>query len=681
MNLFQRFSIVAFLGLISILTGYAVLADPSPEGPVLRAVYAESFPYSFTGEDGRAQGYNIDVTRQLAEAVGYGVRFIPVKNPQQLLELLQRGEADVTPFLALTPVHKAAGLATSSLGEYALSVYVRRDREFETIEDLAGMHVGVVRGEITDPLAARFPFAQIVEYETSDEVLLPLMTGEIDAVVSVAETFEARLRTHFIEDKVRRLSPALATIPYGLIIRRDLPDLHAAFEEVIQATTTPASLVPLRAHWFGRSRSILEHPWFSNVALIVGGIGTAMIALTIYAVRLRRRSVKLQVENRENQLLIDALDKISGAITIFDSDMRGVHWNSGFEKRFPQIIPKLCEGAEIETVIKFAYRNGIFQTDMSGQEIGDFAIQTVQRLRAGGTVRQIVETQSGNTFDLSMFRLGSRHFAAIWLDVSELYRQQAQIAEQSDELARKNQQLSAFSTMAAHDLKAPLVQQATLIDFILEDLSDAQIGLPAVVQSNFDTLKEVSRRMNILVRDLLNYAKADADPSQAECFAPNSRFDGILSLSAINPRIELSVMPDMPGIQVDPNSFDLVMRNLITNAAKHNDRPSGQITIRAFQRDHSVVIEVEDNGPGVPEKQQARIFEPFCRLTAVEGTGLGLAFVKKTVEGWGGEINLRAAPVRGCVFEVSLPLAPAGLMPPNRPKTHTEVSSRSEAQF
>lgn len=681
MNLFQRFSIVALLGLVSALSGYAVLAEPSPEGPVLRAVYIESFPYSFTGEDGRAQGYNIDVTRQLAEAVGYRVRFIPVQNPHQLLELLARGEADVTPFLALTSVHQAAGLATSSLGEYALSVYVRRDREFETIHALAGMRVGVVHGEITDPLAARFPFAQIVEYETSDEVLLPLMMGEIDAVVSVAETFEARLRTHFIEDKVRRLSPALATIPYGLIIRRDLPDLHAAIEEVVQAAATPAALIPLRAHWFGSSRSILEHPWFSNVALIVGGIGTAMIALTVYAVRLRRRSVKLQVENRENQLLIDALDKISGAITIFDSEMKGVHWNSGFEKRFPQIIPKLCDGGELETVIKFAYENGIFQTNMSGQEISEFAIQTVQRLRAGGTVRQIIETQSDNTFDLSIFRLGSRHFAAIWLDVSELYRQQAQIAQQSSELARKNQQLQAFSTMAAHDLKAPLVQQATLIDFILEDLGDAQINLPAVVQSNFETLKEVSRRMNILVSDLLNYAKADADPSHVESFVPNSRFDGILSLSAINPRIKLSVMPDMPGIQVDPNSFDLVMRNLISNAAKHNDQPSGQITIRGVQREHSVVIEIEDNGPGVPEKQQARIFEPFCRLTAVEGTGLGLAFVKKTVEGWGGEISLRAAPVRGCVFEVSLPAAPADLMPPNRPRTYTEVSNRSETLF
>lgn len=681
MNLFLHLSVVICLSLLSSFSGKVVLAEPLQERPMLRAVYGDLFPYSFTGPNGTAQGYNIDVTRRLAEAAGYGVRFIPAESPQQFLDLLVRGEADLTPFLALTPEHLVTGLATSPLGEYVLSVYVRRDREIETIQALAGLRVGVVLGEITQSVAERFPFARIVQYETSDEVLLPLMTGEIDAVVGVAETFEARLRANFIEDKVRRLSPSLATIPYGLIVRRDLPDLHAAFETAIQATATPTALAPLRAHWFGSSRSIVEHPWFSNVVLIVGGIGTAMIALTIYAVRLRRRSARLLVANSENQLLIDALDKIRGAITIFDSDMRAAHWNSGFEKRFPRIVPQLCDGAEIETVIRYAYENVIFETGMSGQEICNFASRTAQRLKAGGTVQRIIETPQGNTFDLSMFRLGSRHYAAIWVDVSELYRQQAQIARQSDELARKNQQLLAFSTMAAHDLKAPLVQQATLIDFILEDLADAKIDLPSAVQSNFDTLSVVSRRMNILVRDLLNYAKADADPSQATCFVPNTRLDGIVMLSAIRPRMELVVMPDMPAIQVEPNSFDLVMRNLITNAAKHNDRPSGRITIRAYKRDHAVVIEVEDDGPGVPSNQRARIFEPFSRLTKVEGTGLGLAFVKKTVTGWGGKISLRAAPSRGCVFVVSLPAAPDNLICLGYPETSAEVPIFSKTQF
>ncbi len=678
MNLFQRFSYVVCCGLFSILLGSSACADPSADRPVLRAVFTEAFPYSFTGEDGRTKGFNVDVTRQLADAVGFDVRFIRVQNSQQILHLIQQGEADVTPFMALTNLNRGAGLATSSLGEYALSVYVRRDRDLKTIEALAGKRVGVIRGEVTEPLVARFPFAQLIEYETSDEVLLPLLTGEIDAVVSIAETFEARLRTHFIEDKIRRLRPPLASVPYGLIIRRDMVDLHVALENVILTRVSQAGLAPLRAHWFGRSRSIVEHPWFNNVALIVGGIGTAMIALTIYAVRLRGRSAQLQVENRENKLLIDALDKIGGAITIFGNDMKGVHWNNGFIKRFPQVVPKLREGADIETVMKFAFENEIFLTDMTKDSACAIVDQAVQRLHAGGIVQQIVETPGGNTYDLNMFRLGERHFAAIWLDVSELYRQQAQIAEQSEELERKNQQLLAFSTMAAHDLKAPLVQQAALIGFIQEDLEDAGLNVPDQAQENFHLLEGLSSKMNVLVADLLSYAKADTDASQVACFAPNDRFDGITALSAIHPQIKLSVMPDMPAVQVDPHAFDLVMRNLITNAAKHHDKPTGQIIIRAARHKERVVFEVEDDGPGIPESQQEKIFEPFCRLTAVEGAGLGLAFVKKTVEGWGGGITMRAAPARGCIFEVALPAAPIDPMQLEFHNTFTQYPLHSE---
>ncbi|MEH6741011.1 MAG: ATP-binding protein, partial [Sulfitobacter sp.] len=60
------------------------------------------------------------------------------------------------------------------------------------------------------------------------------------------------------------------------------------------------------------------------------------------------------------------------------------------------------------------------------------------------------------------------------------------------------------------------------------------------------------------------------------------------------------------------------------------------------------------------------------RLTKVEGTGLGLAFVKKTVESWGGEINLNGAPVRGCVFEVSLPAGPDNIAFLTHPEAFTE---------
>jgi two-component system sensor histidine kinase EvgS len=665
MSKFLRLLLATGVLMLASLTGCVLSAEQVPrtpehgqlaqERPVLRAVYSDFFPYGFTAPDGSAQGYSIDVLRQLAVTAGYDLHFLAAQNPRQILEMLEQGEADLSPLMALTAEDTAAGLATAALGSYALSVYMRRDHSPTELQGLAGKRVGVVAGSLTPAAKDQIRFAQIVEYPTLDALLLPVLRAELDAVVAVSETFDARLRMNFIEDKLLRLEPALVVIPYGIIVRRDVPQVHAALERAINLTATPAALAPLHAHWFGRDRSILQHPWFGNVAMMFGGIGLAFVSLSIYAVRLRRSSARLVVEHGADQLLIDALDKMRASIVIFDSDMKAVHWNSGFEERFPALVPVLARGGTLEQTCAVSFHTGVFVCARDALQIDEFAGAMVARVAAGHTEHQLVQCPAGDTFDLGMFRLGFRHFAAIWVDVTELHHQQARITEQSKELARKNEQLLAFSAMAAHDLKAPLIQQSALMDFILEDMSCAGLSLPADVSTHFATFGDLSRRMNGLVGDLLDYAKAESAEAEAECFAPDARLQDIVALAATGPDIDVVIQPGMPAVHVAPASFDMVMRNLIGNAAKHHDQVRGRISVRAYRQHDQVLIEVEDDGPGIATAQHARIFEPFTRLTRVEGTGLGLALVKKTVVAWGGEINMRNAGQRGSVFTFSLP--------------------------
>lgn len=654
---------LATLAVLAVLGADTPSAQDRAAGGALRVAYGDFYPYSYTGPDGRAHGYNIDVTRQLAAVAGYEVEFVYAENPKQFLDLLARGEVDLTPFLALTPERLAAGLATSPLGEYELSVYVRHDFPSETVEGLSGQRVGAVVGSIAQITAEQIPFIEIVTYETSDGTLLPLLSGKLAAVIGVAETFEARLRQNFIEDKVRKLDQRLSVIPYGIIVRRDLPQVHAALERAIAQMADPQLLDPLRDRWFGSDRSIVEHPWFGHIALVGGGILWAMLLLIVYAVRLRRRSAQVLAAYGANTLLIDALDKLRAAIVIFDADMQAIHWNNGFEARFPELVRTVQSGATLEQICVLAYEGGAMKSEMDQAEIARYARNTANDLRHGKTIQRVVHTSYGSTFDVSLFGLGSQNYAVIWVDITELNSQKEYIATQSGELARKNQQLLAFSAMAAHDLKAPLMQQTVLVDFILEDIAEAQLALPAEVQSNFAMLTDLSRRMNVLVGDLLDYATADSDQAETTCFCPNERLEGILTLAAVESRIKVVIMPDMPEVQVSPTSFDLVMRNLITNAAKHHDGGEGCITLRAYPTLEHVVIEVEDDGPGISEANYARVFEPFARLTRVEGTGLGLAFVKKTVIAWGGSITLRSAPVRGVIFSISLPIARGNVIP------------------
>ncbi|WP_298860917.1 transporter substrate-binding domain-containing protein [uncultured Sulfitobacter sp.] len=655
MSFFLRFALATFVLLTASFAGCVLSAQQLGDSPVLRAVYGDFYPYSFTDSEGDAQGYSIDIIKDLAKPLGYDIQFVSAENPKQFLAMLAQGDVDLTVFLALTPERRAAGLATASLGAYVLSAYVRQDSKKTSVEALSGKRIGVVIGAISQSAAELLPGVALVEYQTSDTLLLALLRGEVDAVVSVSETFDERLRASFVEDKVRRLSPPLAVTPYGIIIRRELPEVHAAFERAIKQRVSPEKLTAVRTLWFGVDRSIVQHPWFGNVAMIVGGIALTTVALGIYTIRLRRRSAVLASESSANQLLIDAFDQMRAAIMIFDADMKAVHWNSGFVARFPELVPRLKSGATLSQVWVDFYQSGLLVNDLAPVGIAEFTQKMATTLREGRSDQRIVHTRQGCSFDLSIFPLGTRYYAAIWVDVSVLHQQQKQLADQRSELVRKNQQLLAFSAMAAHDLKAPLAQQKMLFEFIIEDLLEAQMPLPLDAQHNFDTLCDLSGRMSLLVSDLLDYAKADSDQAPSRCFVPNERLEDIVKMAAPREAMRIVITPDMPAVKVEPTCFDMVMRNLITNAAKHHDKRKGTITIRGYINQGQVVIDVEDDGPGISPADQERVFEPFSRLTQTEGTGLGLAFVQRTVAAWGGEITLRSAPVRGCIFSITLP--------------------------
>ena len=481
------------------------------------------------------------------------------------------------------------------------------------------------------------------------------MPADAFGPLKVDDSFSARLRRNLTNGVVRGLSPALLLTPQRIAAQGNSSQVHRVRMQTMSDRLAPVGLVggPLHA----ADKSVATNPWSGAIVLLLCGTALALALVIVYAIVLRRSAAKLRIERDATQLLLNAFDRTHADVAIFDRRMRAVHWSGGLKSRFPRLVSLFKSGTPLEQCCAQSYANGDFETDMDPHDITVFAATTRQQLHAGDTVQRLVHTRDGSCFDLNMFRLGTQHFAAVWLDVSRLHHQHEHLSDQHRELTRANQKLLAFSSMAAHDLKAPLVQQSVLMEFILEDMAEAGFDLPKSLQSHFSILADLSRRMNRLVGDLLDYAKADSDHGSPKCFAPNARMASVLRLAAQGSRMVVEIAPDMPEVEVDPTSFDLVMRNLISNAAKHHDRADGRIKLRAYRREDEVVIEVEDDGPGIAPAQRTHVFEPFARLTRVEGSGLGLALVKKTVTAWGGSISLRAAPERGCIFAITLPAA------------------------
>jgi len=121
-------------------------------------------------------------------------------------------------------------------------------------------------------------------------------------------------------------------------------------------------------------------------------------------------------------------------------------------------------------------------------------------------------------------------------------------------------------------------------------------------------------------------------------------------------KLHLDLDPKLPKIQADPQGIHRCLLNLLTNAIDALDEDGGEVKISTqSQGENEVLITVEDNGAGIPEKIRQRIFDVFFSTKGSQGTGLGLAVTKKIIEEHGGAIEAESTPGQGSKLTIKLP--------------------------
>jgi len=227
------------------------------------------------------------------------------------------------------------------------------------------------------------------------------------------------------------------------------------------------------------------------------------------------------------------------------------------------------------------------------------------------------------------------------------------------ELRQANANLEEFTYVASHDLRSPLRGIADLVEWINEDLAGP--NLPAV-QRNLGRVSHRIQRMDRLMDDLLSYARAGRAASEFTSVDLPALVQGILDIQPMRTGLSLTLDLEAESFMATRTPLETALRNLLANAAKHHDRNSGHVCIRARHNDSWCELSVTDDGPGVPKSAQERIFKLFQTATAAErgGSGLGLALTKRLVEVHGGSIEL-VSPVadgRGACFRIRWPRFP-----------------------
>ena len=244
---------------------------------------------------------------------------------------------------------------------------------------------------------------------------------------------------------------------------------------------------------------------------------------------------------------------------------------------------------------------------------------------------------------------------------NQLHKLNRQLQAKLTELENVNEELSQFVHVASHDLKAPLRAIHNYVDFLGEDLEGSLAGEQREYMAG---LRLAVKQGEALINDLLSFSRIGKTGEGIEKIDLAVLMREMKATLEAGEDIEIAVADQWPVIQAEKALFSQVIWNLTSNAAKFNRSHPKRIEWGwQYSQQGAVELWVRDNGIGINPKYHRQIFNIFQRLHTreeFEGTGIGLAIVRKTVKLMGGSVRVESKEGGGSAFFVTLPASSTG---------------------
>jgi signal transduction histidine kinase len=226
--------------------------------------------------------------------------------------------------------------------------------------------------------------------------------------------------------------------------------------------------------------------------------------------------------------------------------------------------------------------------------------------------------------------------------------------QQNEELKKVNAELDRFVYSASHDLRSPLSSMAGLINLQKIDRPDSDIYL--------DMIEGRVQVMDKFIHDILDYSR------NTRLQVMNEKIQLKNLIHEVWDTLKFDLVNDQPTIHIELNQVSeiitdvsrlrVVLNNLLANAIKYKDpfKAKSYISISSYNKANKCIIEVKDNGIGIANEHQSKVFDMFYRATAkASGSGLGLYIVKESLEKMNGTISVESQLGEGSTFRVILP--------------------------
>jgi PAS domain S-box-containing protein len=431
----------------------------------------------------------------------------------------------------------------------------------------------------------------------------------------------------------------LATIGAHLLSRRitsPLHDLTSAAEAIATGDYTRAVAV-------GRSDEI-------------GRLGAAFNAM-LGQVRDGRRDLEQRVEERVGELRV-AREEIDRFFSL-SLDLLCIFEGGQLKRANPaweEVLGWSADELTSRPYIEFVHPDDIEPTAREASKLAD-GISTVSfqnRYRCKDGSYRWLEWKAVPADTTGVIYAAAR-------DITEQKRAADQQASHIGELAALNQELEAFSYSVSHDLRAPL-RHVTGFAALLEAHSSATLDEKG--RRYLTTITAAASRMGRLIDDLLSFSRMGRTPLAKRQVPLDDLVQDVrreVSAGLDDRKIEWTIRP-LPAVEADPSMLRLAMINLLSNAVKYSS-PRTPAHIEIGTNGHhgngdETVFFVRDDGVGFDMQYAPKLFGVFQRLHGAdefEGTGIGLANVRRIIQRHGGRVWAEAEVDRGATFYVSLP--------------------------
>ena len=356
---------------------------------------------------------------------------------------------------------------------------------------------------------------------------------------------------------------------------------------------------------------------------------------------------------RLNDRLRDAIESLDEGFALYDAHDRLIVWNRRYMELNEAIREVIKEGSTYQEILETAIKIH----DLDEREAAQVR-KSGQRRDGNKRMRFEFENTSGRWFTVARNPTSEDGFVITRADITERKQAEAELDRQR-EMLHQSEKLSALGELlagVAHELNNPLsvvVGHALMLEEELED--------PAILKRT-RKISSAAERCSRIVKTFL--AMARQRPIKLEQTEINSLVETALEVAGYGLRsagvtLKCDLAAGLPKVRADADQLVQVLANLVVNA-EHVLAPLGTdgeftITTRLSRLQNEVVIDIQDNGPGIPEPIRARVFEPFFTTKTVgEGTGIGLAFCHRVIASHNGTIEVNEAASGGAHFSIRL---------------------------